>query len=138
MCMHDQDDGIGPPIDPGTQVPWGTNVSEGEHTFCLRIDPSLDGGKYSFIDEDSISMPMDGNNPHGAGYTTTKRTPTASTPSTAAPNRVHKVTNLFSISRTSGHPVAYAIHSPVRQALLAHPSSFHAHRAKSATHTPSG
>ncbi|GME24771.1 putative copper amine oxidase [Neofusicoccum parvum] len=128
------------PIAPNTQVPWGTNVNEGvvahfhQHIFCLRIDPSLDGPRNSFIEEDSIPLPLDANNPFGVGYITQKRTLTTSTHSTAAPNRVHKITNPNILNRTSGHPVAYAIHSPVKQMLLAHPESWHARRAAYAQH----
>ncbi|KAF4301755.1 putative copper amine oxidase [Botryosphaeria dothidea] len=127
------------PIAPNTQVPWGTNVNEGvvahfhQHIFCLRIDPSLDGDQNSFVEEDSIPMPMDANNPYGVGYKTTRRTLTTSAYSDAAPNRVHKIINPSSINPTSGHPVAYAIHSPIKQMLLAHPESFHGRRAKYAT-----
>jgi primary-amine oxidase len=54
------------PIDSGVNVPWGTNVNEGvmapfhQHVFSLRIDPTIDGNNNSFIEEDSVAMPMDG------------------------------------------------------------------------------
>ncbi|OMP82320.1 Copper amine oxidase 1 [Diplodia seriata] len=129
------------PIEHGAQVPWGTNVNEGvvahfhQHIFCLRIDPCLDGDNNSFLEEDSVPLPMHAStNPFGVGYITTKRTLTHSGTSSAAPNRVHKIVNPAAINRTSGRPVAYAIHSPPKQMLLAHPDSFHGRRAKYARH----
>lgn len=128
------------PIDSGATVPWGTTVNEGvmapfhQHVFSLRIDPTIDGDKNSFIEEDSIAMPMDENNPFGVGYVTKTQLLSQSTPSGSAPNRVHKIINSSSINKSSGKPVAYAIHSPSKQMLLAHPNSWHGRRAKYAYH----
>ncbi|KAN0106449.1 putative copper amine oxidase [Hyaloscypha variabilis] len=128
------------PIDSGATVPWGTNVNEGvmapfhQHVFSLRIDPTIDGDKNSFIEEDSVAMPMDEKNPFGVGYVTETNLLSHSTPSDSAPNRVHKIINSSSINKSSGKPVAYAIHSPTKQMLLAHPNSWHGKRAKYAFH----
>jgi primary-amine oxidase len=128
------------PIDPGVIVPFGTNVNVGvmapfhQHVFSLRIDPALDGDRNSLVEEDSIAMPWDKNNPYGVGYITTNRIVKESTSLEFAPNRVHKIINSSVINRTSGKPVAYAIHSPMKQMLLAHPDSWHGKRAKYALH----
>ncbi len=129
------------PIDSGVTVPWGTNVNEGvmapfhQHVFSLRIDPTIDGDKNSFIEEDSVAMPMNENNPFGVGYVTETKLLSKSTPSSdSAPNRVHKIINTSSINRSTGKPVAYAIYSPMKQMLLAHPSSWHGKRARYAYH----
>ncbi|KAK9771660.1 putative Amine oxidase [Seiridium cardinale] len=124
------------PIAPGVTVPWGTNVNDGvmapyhQHVFSLRIDPALDGDKNSFVEEDSIPMPFDDNNPVGVGYITEKRVLSTSGYSEARPNRVHKIINPSVINKITGRPVAYAIHSPQKQMLLAHPQSWHGKRAK--------
>ncbi|KAI9729382.1 MAG: hypothetical protein M1834_006906 [Cirrosporium novae-zelandiae] len=128
------------PIDPGVQVPWGTNVNKGvlapyhQHVFCLRIDPSIDGQQNTLIEEDSIPMPLDENNLYGVGFMTEKRPVSTSSFSDSAPSRVHKIINPSKINAVTGRPVAYAIHSPAKQMLLAHPSSWHARRAKYARH----
>ncbi|CZR57083.1 related to copper amine oxidase [Phialocephala subalpina] len=128
------------PIDKGATVPWGTNVNEGvmapfhQHVFSLRIDPNIDGDKNSVIEEDSVAMPLDENNPFGVGYVTKNRVIAKSTPLDSAPNRVHKIINPSVLNKASGKPVAYAIHSPMKQMLLAHPNSWHGKRAKYAFH----
>lgn len=128
------------PIDSGTTVPWGTNVNEGvmapfhQHVFSLRIDPTIDGDNNSFTEEDSVPMPTDDKNPFGVGYVTKTKLLSRSTPSDSAPSRVHKIINPSSINKTSGKPVAYAIHSPAKQMLLAHANSWHGKRAKYALH----
>lgn len=128
------------PIDPGASVPWGTNVNEGvmapyhQHVFSLRIDPCIDGDKNSVIEEDSVAMPWDDKNPYGVGYVTNNRLISISSALDSAPNRTHKIINPSKINKTSGKPVAYAIHSPHKQMLLAHPDSWHGKRAKYAFH----
>jgi primary-amine oxidase len=127
-------------IDSGAAVPFGTNVNEGvmapfhQHVFSLRIDPCIDGDKNSFIEEDSVAMPMDEKNPFGVGYVTKNKLLSKSTPSDSAPNRTHKIINSSIINKSSGKPVAYAILSPTKQMLLAHPNSWHGKRAKYAFH----
>ncbi|KAK6196994.1 hypothetical protein LQW54_010956 [Pestalotiopsis sp. IQ-011] len=124
------------PIAPGVQVPWGTNVNDGvmapyhQHIFSLRVDPAIDGDKNSFVEEDSVPMPFDENNPAGVGYITEKRIMANSGYSEAKPNRVHKIINPSILNRVTGRPIGYAIHSPVKQMLLAHPQSWHGKRAK--------
>lgn len=128
------------PIDCGAIVPWGTNVNEGvmapfhQHVFCLRIDPCLDGDNNSLIEEDSVALPFDKTNPYGVGYVTENKLLSTSGYSDSAPNRVHKIINSAHINKASGKPVAYAIHSPTKQMLLAHPESWHGKRAKYAHH----
>ncbi|CAI6082696.1 unnamed protein product [Clonostachys chloroleuca] len=128
------------PIAPGVKVPWGTNVNHGvmapyhQHVFSLRIDPTLDGDKNSLVEEDSVAMPFDEENPCGVGYITKTNVVSTSGTSQAVNNRVHKIVNPSVINRISGKPVAYAIHSPQKQMLLAHPDSWHGKRAKFALH----
>jgi primary-amine oxidase len=128
------------PINPDVSVPWGTNVNEGvmapfhQHVFSLRIDPCIDGDKNSFVEEDSVSMPWDDKNPFGVGYVTDSKVLSKSGYSDSAPNRTHKIINSSSINKSSGRPVAYAIHSPRKQMLLAHPNSWHGKRARYAFH----
>ncbi len=86
------------------------------------------------VEEESVALPWDKENPYGVGYTTLNRTISTSTSLESAPNRVHKIINPNVINPTSGKPVAYAIHSPVKQMLLAHPESWHGRRAKYALH----
>ncbi|OQV00604.1 Copper amine oxidase, N2 domain-containing protein [Cladophialophora immunda] len=129
------------PIDKGVTVPWGTVVNEGvlaphhQHVFILRIDPNLDGPHNTVVMEDSVPMPLDDElNPYGVGYTVQKMKVTESGSCDFSPNRVFKITNPNSINPVSGLPVAYAIGSPMKQMLLAHPSSQHGRRARFATH----
>ncbi|KAI0485351.1 putative copper amine oxidase [Xylariaceae sp. FL0804] len=125
------------PIDRGVTVPWGTNVNDGvmapyhQHVFALRIDPAIDGDRNSLAEEDSLPMPLDANdNPVGVGYVTESRVVRSSGALAARPNRVHKIVNRSVVNRVSGRPVAYAIHSPQKEMLLAHPDSWHGKRAK--------
>lgn len=128
------------PLDRGVTVPWGTRVNDGvmapyhQHVFSLRIDPCIDGDNNSLVEEDSVSMPFDKNNPFGVGFVTEQRTLSTSCYSESAVNRTHKITNSSSLNKTSGKPVAYAIHSPMKQMLLAHPDSWHGKRARYAFH----
>jgi primary-amine oxidase len=128
------------PIDAGATVPWGTNVDEGviapfhQHVFSLRIDPCIDGDKNTVIEEDFVAMPMNDENPFGVSYVTESRVLSKSCFSDSTPNRTHKIINSSSITKSSGKPVAYAIHSPFKQMLLAHPNSWHGKRAKYAFH----
>jgi primary-amine oxidase len=128
------------PIDSGAAVPWGTTVNEGvmapfhQHVFSLRIDPCIDGDNNTFIEEDSVAMPFDKLNPFGVGYVTKQQVLSKSCYSDSAPNRVHKIINPSRINKTSKKPIAYAIHSPDKQMLLAHPESWHGKRAKYALH----
>lgn len=111
------------PIDPGVSVPFGTNVNTGvmapfhQHVFSLRIDPCLDGDKNSVVEEDSVAMPWDEENPYGVGYTTTNRLIEHSTALESAPNRVHKIINPNIINPVSGKPVACTSTIPFRLSL---------------------
>ena len=79
-------------------------------------------------------MPIDESNPYGVGYTTQRTEVATAGPSDFKVNRVHKIINPTKLNPASGMPVAYAIVSPMKQMLLAHPTSWHARRAKYAQH----
>jgi primary-amine oxidase len=66
-----------------------------QQVFSLRIDPCIDRGKNSFVEEDSIAMPMDEKTPFGVGYVTENKVLSKSTPSDSAPNRAQKIMKLF-------------------------------------------
>ncbi|KIX93918.1 uncharacterized protein Z520_10255 [Fonsecaea multimorphosa CBS 102226] len=128
-------------IDRGVRVPWGTTVNEGvlashhQHVFSLRIDPNLDGSHNTVVFEDVEAMPVEDElNPFGVGFAVKKTKVTSSGHLDFQPNRTFKITNQKSINPVSGEPVAYAITSPMKQMLLAHPDSQHARRARFATH----
>lgn len=127
-------------IDHGITVPFGTIVNKGvmapfhQHVFCLRIDPTIDGDNNTLIEQDSVVMPWDDKNPYGVGYVTETRELTTATHSDLTASRTMKIINPSVINQTSQHPVAYAIHSPVKQMLLAHPESWHGKRARYAYH----
>ena len=102
--------------------------------FCLRIDPSIDGSQNTLIEEDTEAMPIDDDNPYGVGYITKQRAITTSGYSDFQVNRAHKIINPTKINPHTGRPVGYAIVSPMKEMLLAHPTSWHSRRAKYARH----
>ncbi|KAI1379742.1 putative copper amine oxidase [Hypoxylon crocopeplum] len=129
------------PIDKNTQVPWGTVVNDGvmapyhQHVFALRIDPNLDGPSNTLVEEDTVPLPLSNDlNPYGVGFVTVQNPLKKSCYSDSAPNRVHKIVNPNSINPITSRPVGYQIVSPVRQMLLAHPTSWHARRSQYAKH----
>lgn len=130
------------PIDEGLSVPWGTVVHPGvlaafhQHIFSLRIDPAIDGHTNTLVSSEVHPMPLNDFNPHGVGYTVQESTVAQSTGldiDTAA-NRVFKITNPNSLNPINGKPVAYKIHAPPFQKMLALPQSFHHKRAEFADH----
>lgn len=128
------------PIDPGVSVPWGTVVHDGvlaayhQHILSLRIDPELDGGECNrLLYEETTPMPRDSNfNPHGNGYTS-KRTVVEVTGGyelDSSKNRVYLMDNPRKQNPVNGKNVAYKIHIPPIQPLLAEENSFHYKRAE--------
>ena len=130
------------PIDEGVSVPWGTVVHPGvlaahhQHIFSLRVDPMLDGHANRLVYSEVKAMPIDDFNPHGVGYFTTE-TPVETSCGIDADyvtNRVFKIQNVESRNPVNGLPVAYKIHAPPFQKMVAHPTSFHHKRAEFADH----
>lgn len=131
------------PIDEGVSVPWGTKVGPGvmaayhQHSFCLRIDPAIDGHSNTAVFEDSVPMPMDDKlNPYGIGYIAeetrlAKESFADLKPETA---RVFKIQNPNVLNPLTKKPVAYKIHGPPTQMLIANPASFNSRRAEFARH----
>ena len=131
------------PLDEGVSVPWGTSVHPGvlashhQHLFSLRIDPAIDGHSNTLVTSEAHSMPQDGFNPYGVGYTVSERTITHSCGLDLDfdANRTFKITNPSSRNPINGSPVAYKIQAPPFQKMLAHPASFHHKRAEFADHS---
>lgn len=130
------------PTDEGIEVPWGTVVHPGvlavahQHIFSFRVDPMLDGEKNTVVYEEAHEMPRDSFNPHGIGYFI-KETPIETSGGydlDIDSNRTFKITNPSVLNPINGKAVAYKIHTPPFQKLLAHPESFHAKRAEFADH----
>ncbi|QSZ31343.1 hypothetical protein DSL72_000906 [Monilinia vaccinii-corymbosi] len=131
------------PIDEGLTVPWGIVVHPGvlasyhQHIFSLRVDPMIDGPLNSVIYEEAHPMPRSDFNPHGVGYTV------ASTPITTSGgydldtnvNRTFKIQNSSVQNPVNGKPVAYKIHVPPFQKLLADKESFHHKRGEFGDHS---
>jgi primary-amine oxidase len=130
------------PIDEGLTVPWGTVVHPGvlathhQHIFSLRIDPMIDGPSNRVVYDEAHAMPRSEFNPHGVGYTVN------STPITTAGgydlnydlNRTFKIQNAGVKNPINGAAVAYKIHTPPFQKIIADADSFHAKRAEFADH----
>ena len=130
------------PIDEGISVPWGTVVHPGvlaahhQHIFSLRVDPMLDGPLNRVVYDEAQPMPRSDFNPHGVGYTVTE------TPITTSGgydldfdvNRTFKIQNASVKNPINGKPVAYKIHVPPFQKMLADKDSFHFKRAEFADH----
>ena len=126
-----------------TGVPFGTVVHPGvlaahhQHIFSLRIDPMLDGPLNRLVYDEAHAYPITPDwNPHGTGYYVQETVVSHSTgldldPST---NRTFKIQNPTVRNPINNKPVAYKIHAPPFQKLLAHPSSFHHARAEFADH----
>ena len=131
------------PIDPDlTTSPYGTVVHPGvlaqnhQHIFSLRIDPSLDSGPNLIAYDETHPVPISPTNPHGVAYAV------ASTPITtsSAHNTNTATSRTFKIQHTSARnpinnlPVAYKLHIPPYQKMLAAPSSYNFRRASFASH----
>lgn len=130
-------------IDQGKTADWGNVVSPGtlaqnhQHSFCVRIDPAVDGHHNTVVTEESHPMQMDPHtNPNGNRYEVRKNKITSSTGLDVDPiaGRVFKVQNLDKRNPISGKPVGYKIIPPATQKLLAAPNSIQYNRALFAQH----
>ena len=130
------------PIDEGLSVPWGTVVHPGvlashhQHIFSLRVDPMIDGHINRLIYEEARAMPRSDFNPHGVGFTVEETVVEKSggLDIDYEANRTFKIQNTSICNPVNGKPVAYKIHAPPFQKLLADPESFHHKRAEFADH----
>ncbi|KAG9232314.1 copper amine oxidase [Amylocarpus encephaloides] len=130
------------PIDEGISVPFGTVVHPGvlaahhQHIFSLRVDPMLDGPFNRVVYDEAHSMPRSDFNPHGVGYTVSE-TPVTSSGGYDLDydvNRTFKIQNSSVKNPINGKAVAYKIHVPPFQKMLADKESFHHKRAEFADH----
>ncbi|KIV76854.1 hypothetical protein PV11_08709 [Exophiala sideris] len=124
-------------------VPFGTVVHPGvlavhhQHIFSLRIDPMLEGHANRLVYDEAHAMPLDKEwNPHGIGYTVSETVVETASGLDLNPdaNRVFKIQNPNVRNPVNGKPVAYKIHAPPFQKMLADPTSFHHKRAEFADH----
>ncbi|KAI1611834.1 primary-amine oxidase [Exophiala viscosa] len=124
-------------------VPFGTVVHPGvlavhhQHIFSLRIDPMLEGHENRLVYDEAHAMPLDKEwNPHGVGYTVSETVVETASGLDLDPdtNRVFKIQNPNVRNPINGKPVAYKIHAPPFQKMLAHPTSYHHKRAEFADH----
>lgn len=97
----------------------------------------LEGHDNRLVYDEAHAMPIDKDwNPHGTGYTVSETVVEKSTGidlDTSA-NRTFKIQNASIRNPINGKPVAYKIHVPDFQKILAHPSSYHHKRAEFADH----
>ncbi|KAJ9496392.1 hypothetical protein H2202_008055 [Exophiala xenobiotica] len=126
-----------------TGVPFGTVVHPGvlavhhQHIFSLRVDPMLEGHSNRLVYDEAHAMPLDKEwNPHGVGYTVSETVVETAGGLDLDPdsNRTFKIQNPSVRNPINGKPVAYKIHAPSFQKMLAHPDSFHFKRAEFADH----
>ena len=105
-------------IDPGKTAEWGNVVGPGvlaqnhQHSFCVRIDPAIDGHKNTVVYEESLPMQIDEKrNPNGNMYEVRKTPITSSTGLDIDPlnGRVFKIQNWDKKNPISGKPVGYKI-----------------------------
>lgn len=130
------------PIDDDISVPFGTVVHPGvlaahhQHIFSLRIDPALEGHSNRLVYDEAHAMPISDFNPHGTGYVVKETVVEESCGIDIDydSNRIFKLQNADVKNPINGKPVAYKIHAPPFQKLLADPSSFHHQRAEFADH----
>ena len=81
-------------------------------------------------------MPISDFNPYGTGYTVSESTVQKSSglDTDYNTNRTYKIQNNYSRNPINKKAVAYKIHAPPFQKMVAHPSSFHHKRAEFADH----
>ena len=124
-------------------VPFGTVVHPGvlaahhQHIFSLRIDPMLDGHANRLVYDEAHPYLVDKDwNPHGTGYYVQETVVEHSSglDLDVDVNRTFKIQNSSVRNPVNGKPVAYKIHVPPFQKILAHPESFHFKRAEFADH----
>lgn len=126
------------PIDEGIEVPFGTVVHPGvlavhhQHIFSLRVDPMLDGHHNRLVYDEALPMPRSAFNPHGTGYYSKETVVEQS----GGFNINYDINQTFKIQNTAvrnpvnGKPVAYKIHAPPFQKILADTDSFNHKRAE--------
>ncbi len=130
------------PIDEGVEVSWGTVVHPGvlavhhQHIFSLRVEPMLDGPLNRVVYDEAHAMPRSEFNPHGVGYTVSESVIETSGGYDLDfdTNRTFKIQNASVKNPVNGKPVAYKIHAPPFQKMLADKDSFHHKRAEFADH----
>ncbi|KAF2213612.1 hypothetical protein CERZMDRAFT_120834 [Cercospora zeae-maydis SCOH1-5] len=130
------------PIDEGVEVPWGTVVHPGvlaahhQHIFSLRVDPMIDGHQNRLVYEEAHAMPRSELNPHGTGYYSKETLVEASGGYDVdyAANRTFKIQNVHKRNPINNKPVAYKIHVPPFQKILADTESFNYKRAEFSDH----
>lgn len=130
------------PVDEGVTVPWGTVVHPGvlathhQHIFSLRIDPAIDGHANRLVYDEAHPMPRSDLNPHGVGYTVNETVVPESTGLDIdyQCSRTFKIQNNSSRNIINGSAVAYKIHVPPLQKMIADPQSYHHRRAEFADH----
>jgi primary-amine oxidase len=124
-------------------VPFGTVVHPGvlaahhQHIFSLRVDPMLEGHANRLVYDEARPYPVDKDwNPHGTGYYVQETIVEKSSglDLDVDANRTFKIQNSSVHNPINGKPVAYKIHVPPFQKMLAHPESFHFKRAEFADH----
>lgn len=126
------------PIDDGVEVPWGTVVHPGvlathhQHIFSLRVDPMIDGYENRLVYDEALPMPRSDFNPHGTGYYTQETVVETSGGYDLDfdKNRTFKIQNSAVKNPINGKPVAYKIHAPAFQKMLADTESFNYKRAE--------
>ena len=130
------------PIDEGVEVPWGTIVHPGvlavhhQHIFSLRVDPAIDGHANTLVYDETHPMPPSEFNHLGIGYTASETIVQESSglDTNYDTNRSYKIQNESSRNPVNGKAVAYKIHVPPFQKMLANLDSFHHKRAEFADH----
>lgn len=131
------------PIDEGLEVPWGTVVHPGvlaahhQHIFSLRVDPMIDGYHNRLVYDEALPMPRSADfNPHGTGYFARETVVETSGGYDIdyAVNRTFKIQNVHKRNPVNGKPVAYKIHAPPFQKILADEDSFNHKRAEFSDH----
>lgn len=130
------------PIDEGIEVSWGTVVHPGvlashhQHIFSLRVDPMIDGPLNRLVYDEAHPMPRSDFNPHGVGYEVKSTTVTHSSGLDLDydVNRIFKIQNTSVRNPINNKQVAYKIHAPPFQKMLADKDSFHHRRAEFADH----
>ncbi|KAI4594319.1 hypothetical protein KJ359_008342 [Pestalotiopsis sp. 9143b] len=133
------------PIDAGVEVPYGTVVHDGvlggyhQHILSLRVDPELDGSREnSLVYEETSALPRHpDSNPHGNGYVSKRTTleKSGGYDLESKRNRVFMIENPNKKNPVNGKNVAYKMHIPPVQPLLAEEGSIHYARADFADHS---
>jgi len=126
------------PIDDGVDVSFGTRVHPGvlavhhQHIFSLRVDPCIDGYANRLVYDEAIPMPRSEFNPHGTGYEVHETVigTSGGYDLDVDRNRTFKIQNSAVRNPINGKPVAYKIHAPPFQKILADTDSFNYKRAE--------